>query len=413
MKTNDIPRLGLPAHAWLLATVLAVLVLSLPASAYTVVSEETEEINVPFGKLLLTETVVQDGPLPINRFRMYRLRRAVLHSKGTLLLLPSLGNNFQMYLFDESGDRTKSFAAFYARLGYEVWGYSPRETGIQPGDCGGVLDCTPALQWSLQTVVDDVTYIRTQIGAVLPGKKTVIGGLSLGAISSLAVVNQHPFDYDGLLAWEGSYVSDNPAVQAHNLGFCNQFTGLVGAGIAVDDQSLPFVKLVAQLEMAAPDDPFAIPVPGFPPGLTNHQAFVFILSTPNPIAPSPRPGFITAAGNFSTDTLFFSDDARLGANIGQFNDVTANRVGQDLYCSLAGVQTAYSANLANFTAPAMIIKAGQGFGQIMDELAGKLGSTSVTQTGIEFFAHVDHLGTAGHRFVLEIPVSLWLSQVIQ
>jgi pimeloyl-ACP methyl ester carboxylesterase len=412
MNTNQMPRLRFPAYRLLLASVLAAFFLALPASAYNVVSEETDEINLPLGKLLLTETVIQDGPLPINRFRMYRLRRAVLPSKGALLLLPSLGNNFQMYLFDESGDRAKSFAAFFARLGYEVWGYSPRETGIQPGDCGGVLDCSPVLQWSLQTVVDDVTHIRSQIAAALPGKKTVIGGLSLGAISSLAVVNQHPFDYDGLLAWEGSHVSDNPAVQAHNLGFCNQFTGLVGAGIAVDDQSLPFVKLVAQLAMAAPNDPFAIPVPGFPPGLTNHQAFVFILSTPNPIAPSPRPGFITAAGNFSTDTLFFSDDARLAGSIGVFNDVTANRVGQDFYCSLAGVETGYSANLANFTAPAMIIKAGQGFGQIMDELPGKLGSASVTQTGIEFFAHVDHLGSAGHRFVLEIPISLWLSQVI-
>lgn len=412
MRMNRIARRPVAAQSLLLAAVLAVFLLAIPASAHTVVSEETEEIDLPLGKLLLTETVVQDGPLPINRFRMYRLRRAALPGKGALLLLPSLGNNFQMYLFDESGNRAKSFAAFYARLGYEVWGYSPRETGIQPGDCSGVLDCSPALQWSLQTVVDDVSYIRSQIASALPGKKTVIGGLSLGAISSLAVVNQHPFDYDGLLAWEGSHVSDNPAVQAHNQGFCNQFTGLVAAGVAVDDQSLPFVKLVAQLAMAAPNDPFAIPVAGFPPGLTNHQAFVFILSTPNPIAPSPRPGFITAAGNFSTDTLFFSDDARLAANIGQFNDVTANRVGQDFYCSLAGTETAYSANLANFTAPVMIIKAGQGFGQIMDELPGKLGSASVTQAGIEFFAHVDHLGTAGHRFVLELPVAVWLSQVI-
>lgn len=241
-----------------------------------------------------------------------------------------------------------------------------------------------------------------------PGKRLVIGGLSLGAISALAVVNQHPTTYAGLLAWEGSLVTDDPAVRAHNLPFCNQFTAIVGAGVAVDDQTLPFVKLVTQLAQAAPDAPFVIPVPGLPPGLTNHQAFVLILATLNPIAPSPRSGFILAAGDVAGDQLFFSEEARLFANITVFDDVTSNRVGRDLYCSLAGVETAYGSNLASFKAPALIIKAGQGFGSIMDELAGKLGSTSIVFHSASQFGHVDHLGSAGHWSILEGRVAQWL-----
>ena len=382
------------------------------AADYNVVSQNTTTIDIPLGQLQLTETIVQDGTLPINRFRMHRLRRPNFPDRGALLLLPALGNNFQSYLFHEQGDTANSFAAHFARLGYEVWGYSPRETGIAAGACGAALDCTPVLNWSLQTVVDDVSFIRSRIKAVLPGKDPVIGGLSLGALSALAVVNQHPKDYSGLIAWEGSLVTDNPAIRAHNQGFCNQFTGLVGAGLPVDDQSLPFVKLVTQLAQLAPNDPFAIPVPGFPPGLTNRQAFLLILTTPNPIAPSPRPGFITAAGDFVAGQLYFSSEARLAANIATFNDVTANRVGRDFYCSLAGSETAYSSNLSKFKSPVLILKAGAGFGSIMDELPAKLGSTSVRFHEIHDFAHVDHIGSPNHLFLLEAPIALWLGDTL-
>lgn len=405
-------RVTLPTHPLLAFGFLALLLPASLAAQRQVVSENTTTYALPVGELRLTNTVVQEGPTPINRFTMHRLRRTGVLVRGTLLLLPALGNNFQSYLFHESADLTKSFAASFARLGYEVWGYSPRETGIAAGSCGTTLDCSPALSWSFQTVIDDVTFIRGRMGFTVPGKTPVIAGFSLGALTALAVVNQAPHLYSGLLAWEGSLVTDDAAIRAHNLPFCNQFAGLVAAGTPVDDQSLPFVKLVAQLAQSAPAAPFVIPVPGFPPGLTNLQAFILILSTPNPIAPSPRPGFISAAGDVATSTLFHSSQARLAGNIAQFNDVTANRVSRDFYCSLAGVETAYSSSLKKFKAPVMIIKAGQGFGSIMDELPAKLGSPSVTFFPINAYAHVDHLGSPLHWAVLEIPIALWLEQVV-
>lgn len=400
-------------HRGLAALALALLAQTAAIAApYNLVSENTVTIALPIGDLKLTESVIQDGPLPINRFRMHRLRRQNFSSRGTILLLPALGNNFNGYLTGDGGDITKSFAGYFARLGYEVWGYSPRETGILTGQCGAGLDCTPTLQWSMQTVVNDVTFIRGKIAAVSPGKAPVIGGLSLGAITSLAVVNEHPKDYAGLLAWEGSLVTADPAVRAHNQAFCTQFDGLVAAGIPVDDQSLPFVKLVNQFALGSPNGPFVIPVPGFPPGLTNLQAWTLILSTPNPVAPSPRPGFITAAGDFTTGTLFNSDPARLSANIAAFNDVTANRTVRDMYCSLAGVETAYSSKLSKFKAPVMIVQAGLGFGPVMDELPANLGSTSVTVRNNHNFGHVDHLGSPNHLFDLELPIAQWLKQVL-
>jgi hypothetical protein len=382
--------------------------MGLRASEHVVVGQSTQVLPLPLGQLELSETTVQVGELAINRFGMHRLRRPNFAHRGVLLLMPSLGNSFDMYLVDENGDPTRSFAAFFARLGYDVWGYSPRTTGIAPGACSNGLDCTPILGWNLQTTVDDAAWIRAQIELAAPGALPMIGGLSLGAISALAVIDAAPTAYAALLAWEGSLVTDDPTIQAHALTYYAQLDAMLGAGIAVDDQSLPFVKLVAELARVAPDDLFAIPVPGFPPGLTNHQAFVLILSSPNPIAPSPRPGFLTAAGDFLADQLFFSDEQRLFANIAVFDDVTANGVTRDLYGSLAGVVTTYVDNLASFTGPVMIIKAGQGFGSIMDELPGKLGSSDVTFLALEGFAHIDHFGSPAHRLVLEFPIALWL-----
>lgn len=379
------------------------------ASDYQVVSENTETIDLFIGELERTDMLVQQGPLDINRFRVTRLRRPNVPPIGVLLLLPALGNSAELYLFHESGKTKNSFAGTFARIGFDVWAYSPRETGIAAGDCGpgGALDCTPILDWGLQTVVDDATWIRAQIAAATPGKEPVIGGFSLGSISAMAVVNQHPDDYAGLLTWEGSLVSDDPAVQAHTQVFCNQFTGLVNAGVPVDDQSNPILKTVAQLAQAAPNDPFMLPAP-LPPGLTNHQAFVFLLSVPNPIAPSPRPGFISAAGDFGADQLFFSDEDRLFANIAVFNDVNSNGVTRDAYCGVAGADATHTGNLANFTAPLMVIKAGLGSGSVMDELPGKVGSTSVTAIGNDDFAHIDHFGSPWHWVLLELPIANWL-----
>ena len=400
-------------HAKRISAIGALLLTAVPAWAggHQVIEETTESHDLFLGKLKITKTVIQDGPEELNRFTMTRVRRTKIPPRGVLLLAPSLGNNFGMYLFHESGDVRESFAAVFARLGYEVWGYSPRATGIAAGACSAGLDCLPALDWNLQTVVDDLEYIRSEIETAVPGKKPVVGGLSLGAISGIAAVNGNPTGYAGLLAWEGSMVSDDLGVQAHNQVFCGQYSGLLDAGLPIDDMNLPFVKAVAQLAETAPGDPFALPAP-LPPGLTNHQAFVFILSVPNPVAPSVQPAFITAAGDFATDQLYFSDEARLFANIAVFNDATANGVTRDLHCSLSGAITTYTDNLSAFTEPVLVIKAGQGFGSIMDELPGKLGSTSVTAYGINDFAHVDHMGSPAHWLTAELPIAAWLASEV-
>ena len=83
--------------------------------------------------VVVPDELVQDGPQAINRFTMHRLRRPFVAHRGTLLLLPGLGNSFRGYLFHEEGDITRSFAAAFAR------GPGPGLLQLGAGEVGTVL----------------------------------------------------------------------------------------------------------------------------------------------------------------------------------------------------------------------------------------------------------------------------------
>ena len=378
---------------------------------YQVINETSNNVGPPNELLEVTETQIQDGDHPLNTFTIHRVKKPNAEKRGTVLLLPSLGNSFAMYEVTENNNYQHSFAGILAKKGFVVYGYSTREKGINAGECGISIDCTPMLDWGLQTIVNDIEFIRTQIASDYPGLPPVIGGLSLGSIASLAVVNDNPAGYAGLIAWEGSIYSDDSAVQNHNLGFCTAFDNLLAGGVPADEQNLPFVKLVAALAKSNPSDPFLIPVPGFPPGLTNHQALVFILSVPNPIAPSPKDGFITVNGDFTAGEFFYADEARLIASLEVFNDILPHRYSRDLNCALAG-DTTFTSNLDNFTGPAYVIKAGLGFGSIMDELPGVLVNATITMDSMENFAHVDQMMAPYHKSILEKPIIRWMKKEV-
>src|ERR1044071_1500101 len=165
------------------------------------------------------------------------------------------------------GDYSKSFAGFFARRGFDVWGYSQRVQGLTAGQCeSGAVDCTTTGGWGMQTILDDVAFIRQQIAAAHPGEKPVVGGLSLGSIASVAAINQDPEAYAGALLIEGALYTSNPAARAITAGFCAAFDGALAAGVYYDGQQGPGFKLISFLAETAPNDPS--PIPAFA-GLSN------------------------------------------------------------------------------------------------------------------------------------------------
>jgi alpha-beta hydrolase superfamily lysophospholipase len=106
---------------------------------------------------------VKVGCNRLNRFFMRRVKKNVpaQELRGAILLLPPLGSGFQNYEVGEDNDYDNSFVAFFANRGFDVWGYSQRTQGLVAGSCeSGSIDCSPMGDWGLQTIVDDVSFIR-------------------------------------------------------------------------------------------------------------------------------------------------------------------------------------------------------------------------------------------------------------
>jgi len=378
------------------------------AQTYQIVS--TVSSNVA-NNVTRTVTTVQVGSNPLNRFLMTRVRKNIPdHAlKGTLLLLPPSGSGFQNYEVGDGGNYETSFAGFFARRNFDVWGYSQRVQGIAAGSCeSNAIDCSAMESWGLQTIVDDAAFIRQQIEVAHPGRRPVVGGLSLGSMASIAVINSAPEDYAGAILIEGTMYDEDPAVRAVNANFCAAFEAQLANGLFFDGQGLPGFKLLSHLAEVDPDS--LTPLPGFPPGFTNHRAWVAAMVAPPLSPPTPRPGYIFLAGNVEEDRFFFANEALVQANIREFVDYVATRTFRDLSCGLAGEMT-FTGNLQGFAGPVIMFAGGRGFGTSMTDTAGLLSSAQVTMNFREEYGHVDYVFSNNHLHEVEHRVLKWLKQL--
>jgi pimeloyl-ACP methyl ester carboxylesterase len=387
----------------ILAGLLLALAVSAEAHDYQVVASS----DTTLGPLLRTALTVRDGSDPLDRFQVTRLRLSgSLPPRGVLLLLPPAGNRFEFFEWDESGDPLRSFAAFFALRRIEVWGYSPRESGIVAGTCGVTLDCSTAAQWGAETQLDDIAFIRGLIADARPHAKVAVGGFSLGAINAVASLDAHPSDYAGAVAIDGAPWSSDPVVQAYNQPFCAALTGAVGAGVLFDEQGGVGLKLLALLAQVDPGGPS--PVPGFPPGTTNAQAFVLALIVHQDVPVQPTPTYVLAAGDPLSATFSFASPARVQAGIAAaFNDVVALASLRDFTCALAG-DTRYVDGLDAYQGEVLLIENGRAFGPVMEALPPLLPQADVRRIRYEAFGHLDAIMNPYHRLTAEGPIYLWL-----
>jgi pimeloyl-ACP methyl ester carboxylesterase len=378
------------------------------AQPYQTINTENSIVG---GDLSRTVTTIQSGNIPLNRFFMTRVVKAGVPNQGlqgVILLLPPLGSGFKNYEATENGDYNNSFVAFFARRNFAVVGYSPRQQDLTAGSCeSGAIDCSPMADWGLQTIVSDVAFIRQQIATEFPDLKVVIGGLSMGSVASMATLNAHPDDYAGALLIEGTIHDTNATVRAINANFCSTFDAMLAGGAVYDGQSGPAVKALNQLAQAAPNAPTVFP--GFPPGITNHQAFVLALSAP-PVSPlAPRPGYYNLAGNFIEDRFFYANESLVHANVATFLDYTPIKSLRDLNCGLAG-ETTFTNNLGSYSGPVIMFAGGHGFGSAMFETAQLMSAANVTINFKSEYGHVDYMFANNHLQQLEHPILSWLLQ---
>ncbi|MEO1367077.1 MAG: hypothetical protein AAFX50_07840, partial [Acidobacteriota bacterium] len=375
------------------------LTLTLAATAALANPVIVSQTTSPQGALEKTEWLVQTGPNPIETFRITRLRKAGLPDhklKGAMLFLPSLGTNFSLYEQpDPNRGPGSAPAVFFARRNYDVYGYSPPFEGIPAGTCeAGLVDCSPMAGWNIQALVDDISFVRDHIETLNPGTGVVTGGLSLGGILAVAVVNDDPARYDGVFPWEGMLLSNDPQVLAMNAGYCAGLEAQIAGGLIFDAVGTGIFKMSAQQASVAPDGPTTIPL--FPPFLTNRQVLLAGLTQPPPGPVSmPVPGYLSTAPNGSGDGLAFASEEKVIRNVlTTFSSYTPQPIIRDLSCSLAGLETAYTDNLDAFTGSVLMIGGGFGFGAFMDDQLAAFTGTADKELLLEpDFGHVDHFFT--------------------
>lgn len=403
---------------------LAAAVTMAPAAAADDAGHRIVQTQVTrIGKFVRTDWTVQVGANPVNRFSMQRLTKdggdageggdrgngGDRRPRAALVLLPPLGNGFSFFEVDENGVYDRSFAAFFASRGFEVWGYSPRTTGLHAGVCeSGAVDCSPMAHWGVEIVVEDVAFLRGFLARTSGDELPVfVGGYSLGGMTTIATMNAHPHDYAGALVLEGGLYSQDPVILALNAGFCTALEAQLAAGQIFDDTTLPGIRGIVQLAASNPHGP--TPLPGFPPGTTNHQVMVFLLAVPQAGPLWPTPDFVRCVGSVPEDRFFYSTDARVIAHSVLFNDYVDNLSIRDISCSLAGERT-FTGNLGAFRAPVYLMGGGFGFLAQEVDMTHVLGSTDVTRNFIPAFGHADHWFSANHRQILEQDILRWLDR---
>ncbi len=391
------------------------LLLTAPAAAlddYQIIGSSTSQV----ANRLRTEFTVQAGDDPLNQFKMIRLAKRVPAEdlRGAILFLPALGFSFTFYEQRDAGNIVgTSIAEFFAKRNYDVYGYSPRFDGIPAGACeAGVLDCSVMATWDLQSWVDDIAFIRSQIELLNPGTRVVIGGLSLGAMATIASVNAHPDDYDGALIWEGILATSDPAAMALDQAYCAAYEGLLAAGLVYDGVSFNVFK---QLGHFAATNPSGLtPNPLFPPVLSNHQSLVAGMCIPDPTQPITMvvPTYVLAVGSLEEDRFFNASDARGYEATRRLYSYYPFALLRDAFCSIGGLDDQHVANLANFTGPVLGIGVGSGYGPYMEEQIRQFGSADTRFLLEPGFGHLDQFLSARHRKYVERPILRWLQEIL-
>ena len=368
------------------------------------------------GNIVRTEYTVKVGAHPLDRFKMVRIARDVptSHLRGSILLLPPLGPPFSFYeQRDPNGAPGSSIAEYFALRNFDVYGVSPRFEGIPAGTCeAGVLDCSIMATWNLQSMVDDITFVRSRIEALHPGTDVVAGGASLGGMLGLAVANAHPGDYDGIIPWEGILYSQDPQVLAINQGHCTALQAQLAAGFIYDGVGTNVIKTAVEMVRTHPGG--LTPIPLFPPNLTNHQTLVAILSTPTPgPVTMPAPNYVLMNGSLAEDRFFHASEPRIIDGILRFTSYAPLALVRDISCSLAGVETQYTSNLGNYHGSVLAIGGGRGFGPFYGDQLDQIGSSDITFLLEPAFGHIDHFMTARHKDYVEKPIHDWAVNVFR
>lgn len=386
---------------------LAALLASGAFGSYQVVSTN---VSHPHPSLDRVVYEVQVGTSPLNRFSITHVQKHACQSEGSLILLSPFLLPGAFYEVSESGGYIKSAAGRLAQSNVDVWLVDQRRTGLPPGACeSGAADCSVMADWNFDTYSNDALFALGLVKSQNPWRKPAIGGFSAGSNAALATLNRAPNEFSGLFLYEGTFYTQDPTIRAHNDAICTDLESKLAAGV-VFDPSAAVPGLVLQLVAADPNG--TSPLPFFPPGTTNQLAMMYVFSAPPPPgAFAPTPGFVRCIGDFTTQSLVYSNQQRLELVGPLFDSYASVAAMRDLACGLAGRDDSHFAQASDYRGKALIYVEGTGFGQAMFDTADLLDRANVTIDSNPELGEADAYFHQQWTQVFLKPLRRWLRSV--
>lgn len=386
-----------------------------------------EEINWAAGFKKTTWTVRQ-GCDPLNRFQFHRVMSNSIEetsTKGRIFLSPGEGWGFQNFestperFADGSLNRAKSMAGKLAAAGYAVYGFTPKSVLI-PGKCercfpflkacpkGARYDCSAMKTWTFENHVDDAQFAIDEMRKIPPFTNPVVGGLSLGAFVSIALVNRSPDQFEGLFVWEGMLTSKNTKVISNNLKLCEKYTRSLENGHFIETQSMGVFKKLFSRFKHKPNgwSPFGKLI-GLPLLSSNADVFYYAMTMDQPDPVEER--YVFAMGDWRRHHFDFASIDIIEQTLATVAFYLPISTMRDYTCALAG-KTDYVSRLPQFKKPVLAISHEFGFGRAMEDNLSLFSKDQTTYIFYPKMGHGDAAFSAKRSEYIDQPLLGWLGK---
>lgn len=347
---------------------------------------EREEITVSF------------GPESFEQFKVAHVSTAWSHNPMILVVPLGFGTSW----YEATEEYHDSMLAHLAYFGADVWVVEQRrgtaETlpsfscpspfPLPPGAPPPSVDCSAFGAWGLDDVIEDIGFVRGLIGS---SHAPTIGGHWTGGMAAAAAVDAEPEAYSGVVLWEGTLFTEEPATLAKNAavcGFLETIPDFLGASSTPGDEFVVSSLAQAAPEGLSPFPPEILGQYGLVSGEATNLELLHALFIVDNFALLDR---VSEGLIFMVGTVEGGPDV---ADIGQVFNLSKTTQGtyaslgilRDYACGLGG-DPAYTSNLAAFEGDVLVIGSDRG---LVDELQDTLDAFSSAR-----FAHSDFRGELG------------------
>ncbi|MFH1729540.1 MAG: alpha/beta hydrolase [Pseudomonadota bacterium] len=325
-----------------------------------------------YSRLVEVELVNEHATDPIDKWKPVQKEEL----KASIILLPPSASNFDFF---KIGELKESIAGYLAYKGMDVYGYSPRTMGILENDCSLLSfnkACKKMKTWDLLQYHQDIDKLREEIAKTWKDEKPFIFGFSMGGIIEYTLLNKDPGAYQGAIIYDGLiYLNPNNDQEKENFIAEYKMASYTFA-IASNFQlaySMPSSKFrkahknnsILNSDQIISEDTFNEKLSEY------YDIFNSVVNAPFGLSPWYRKTTPSEDNHFK-----YASEAKINSFAARVNYYDIGACYVDIYKTFSRSDEHYK-NLYNYTAPTLIIEAGNGVGDYTNDSIKLLGSEEI------------------------------------